>query len=175
MLSRRALLFLLSTCSFKGGKFNQSVVRKRTEKAKKHFSCKVLKGSAIRKTVATKKPRLILGKINKSLKDEDVSLLVGPSSETWLQHCQRHPDTNKWAASCARCAFEVWARRNHVPKWMSWKPFTEGGVGGVGCRVCAASRNSPIVQRRRCVLLSAYKKEGLSKESLCRRSSWSVY
>jgi hypothetical protein len=177
MPSRRALLLFGSTCSVKGGKFNQSVVRKSTEKAKikKDFSCKVSKGSTIGKTAANKKPRLFFGKIHKSLKDEDVSLLVGPSAETWLHHCQRHPDTNKWAASCARCAFEVWARTNHVPKWMSWKPSTEGGVGGVGCRFCAASRKSPLVNQRRCFLLAEYKKKGMCKQSLCRRSFWSVY
>ena len=176
MPSRLALLLLGNDCKVNGVKLNRQFHGGNLKVAKKQtFHNKVLKGSAIGRTAAKKKLRRNFCKIKKNLKDEDVRMLVGPSSESWLQHLQRHPDTNKWAASCARCAFEVWARKKQVPKWMSWKPFTEGGVGGLGCCVCAASRNAPIIHQRRQLLLAEYKKNGICKEALCRRSSWSVY
>lgn len=176
MPSRLAVLLLGRSSSVKRGIFNQTAaVKRRADNVKtKLWFDKGRKGLSNRIPAAKKNSKKI-DKVGKSLRDADVSLLVGPSSESWLQHLQRHLDPNKWAASCARCAFEVWARGNLVPKWMSWKPSTQGGIGGLGCCVCAASRTSSDIQARRRFLSAEYKQKGISKQSICRRAAWSVY
>ena len=136
----------------------------------KRKKVKLASGSAMEKT-----NRKIAKRKVTTLQDDDLQLLAGPASETILQHKARHPDPNEWAHRCPRCAFIVQSEKGLNPKWVIWKPSSEGGSGGVGCCICAAARNSDLVLKRRRELSAEYKAKNISKQAASRHAAWSNY
>jgi hypothetical protein len=107
---------------------------------------------------------------------------LGSAQETDFAHAQRHPvaDLDKWAMTCQRCLFRKWTRQQNsfgeaVPKWLVPKPSFMKGAWGLGCIVCAAGRQSPLLREVRRHHMATNKSARRCKQAISRSGKFAFY
>ena len=107
---------------------------------------------------------------------------LGSAQEPDFAHAQRHPvaELNKWARTCQRCLFIKWTKQQTslgeaVPNWLVAKPSYLKGTWGLGCIVCAAGKQSLLLQEVRRQHMATNKFAGRCKQAISRCSKFASY